>query len=61
MDDPADHAPVIDPMRAAPAAWQQRFKPIPFAVAEPIKLFPHQGLPRFGNLESQLGPRRNPY
>jgi len=36
MDDPADHTAVIHPMRAAPTTWQQRLKPLPFRVAEPI-------------------------
>jgi hypothetical protein len=35
MHDPTDHAPIIDPMRAATAARQKRLYPRPFRVAEP--------------------------
>jgi hypothetical protein len=40
-------------MSAAPAPGQQRFNELPLRVAQPIKLRPHLGLPRFGSLESQ--------
>jgi hypothetical protein len=45
VDDPADHAPVINPVRPTPAARQQRLDPLPFLIAQPIELLSHQGLP----------------
>jgi hypothetical protein len=61
VHDAADHAAIINPMRTPSTARQQWLKPIPLAIAEPIKLLPHQGLLRIGSLESQLKPRWNPY
>jgi hypothetical protein len=44
VHDPADYPPVIDPVRAALPARQQWLKPLPFRLAQPIKLLPHQSL-----------------
>jgi hypothetical protein len=44
MNDPTNDTTIIHPMRAAPPMRQQRLKPLPFSVTQPIKLFPHQGL-----------------
>jgi hypothetical protein len=40
----ADDAPIIDPVRAAPASRQQWLDPLPIRVVQPIELLPHQGL-----------------
>jgi hypothetical protein len=44
VHDPADHTTIVHPMGTTPPVRQQRFKPLPFRLAQPIKLLPHQGL-----------------
>ena len=51
----------IDTVRPTSTPWQQWLNPPPLCIVQPIELLPHQGLPRFGSLESQLRPRWNPY
>jgi hypothetical protein len=57
--------PLITRRSSTPCVPRRRrgsngLSPLPFSIAEPIKLFPHQGLPRFVSLESQLRPCGNP-
>ena len=59
VHDPADHTPIIDTVRPTSTPWQQWPNPPPLCIVQPIELLPHQGLPRFGSLESQLRPRWN--
>jgi hypothetical protein len=33
VQNPADHASIVDPVRTAPPARQQRFDPLPFLIA----------------------------
>jgi hypothetical protein len=44
VHDPTDHTPVIDAMSSASATRHQRLDPLPFRIAQPVKLFPHHGL-----------------
>jgi len=44
VHDPADDPAIIDAMRATPATRHQPFNSLPFRVAQPIELLPHQDL-----------------
>src|SRR5262245_9027397 len=59
--DPADHPPVVHPMRTTPSTRQQRFKALPLRLAQPVKLLAHQGLLESETLESRFSPHENPY
>ena len=61
MQDATDDAPIIDPVRAAPATRHQRLNPFPFRIGKPIQLSRHQSLHQIGNLESHLRARWNLY
>ena len=50
VQNPTDHAAIIDPMGAATTARQQRFNASPLLIAKPIKLLSHQGPPLSGSL-----------
>src|SRR5579863_1342257 len=45
VHDPADDSSIVDTARATPATGHQRLNPLPFRIAQPIELLPHQGLP----------------
>lgn len=45
MHDPADDSAIVDTVRTTPATRHQRLNPLPFRIAKPIELLPHQGLP----------------
>jgi len=44
MHNSTDDSAIVDTVCAAPSTWHQRFNPLPFRIAQPIELLPHQGL-----------------
>src|ERR1700730_1297888 len=59
VHDPADNAPIINPMRTASTARQQRLDPSPLRIAQPRNPL-HRKLPVVWKLESHLAPEGNP-
>jgi len=59
MDDPTNHAAVIDPWFAAGIGRKMRREPRELPLIQPKLIAIHDGSP-FGNLESQNAPVGNP-
>src|SRR6266436_5050437 len=59
VHDAADHPTVVDPVRPAATARQQRLDPRPFPIAQPIQLH-HPSLPTTGSLNHETASRGIP-
>src|ERR1044071_600752 len=59
VDDALNPPPIIDTLLAARVGWQMRHQPRELPVTQPEILSLHPWSP-FGDLESEIRPRRNP-